>query len=95
MLSNACAYSFFDHTADIGIRAQGKTLGELFVAMAQGVTELIAEDSALEVKQTRLIELSAERGWGSGLAVIHLNVAMQDLTLEFVTLEFARIRCKT
>ena len=53
-------YAFFDHTADIGIKAQGKTLTELFVAMAQGVTELIAEESALEAKQTRLIELSAE-----------------------------------
>lgn len=53
-------YEFFDHTADIGIRAQGETLEELFVAMAQGLTELIAEDSTLEVKQTRVMELSAE-----------------------------------
>ena len=53
-------YSFFDHTADIGIKAQGKTIAELFVAMARGLTELIAEESALEAKQTRLIELSAE-----------------------------------
>ena len=40
-------YEFFDHTADIGIRAQGSTLSELFVRMAQGLTELLAEDSRL------------------------------------------------
>ena len=59
-MSDDKSYKFFDHTADIGIKAQGATLAELFVAMAQGVTELIAEDSALEATQTRVIELSAE-----------------------------------
>ena len=53
-------YAFFDHTADIGIKAQGSTLAELFIASAQGLTELIAEDSRLEPKQQRLIQLEAE-----------------------------------
>ena len=54
------SYEFFDHTADVGIRAHGPTLAELFIAMAQGLTELIAEDSRLEPKQERLVQLEAK-----------------------------------
>ena len=53
-------YEFFEHTADIGISAQGKTLAELFVRLAQGLVELIAEDSALGSRQARKIQLSAD-----------------------------------
>ena len=53
-------HAFFDHTADVGIRAQGSTLAKLFIAMAQGLTELIAEGSRLEPSQDRLIRLEAE-----------------------------------
>ena len=53
-------YSFFDHTADIGIQAQGATLGELFINMAQGVIALIAEDSVLQPKDARPIHLSGD-----------------------------------
>jgi len=56
----ASGYAFFDHTADIGIRARGATLAEVFIAAAQGLTELIAEDSRLEPRQTRLIQLVAD-----------------------------------
>jgi SHS2 domain-containing protein len=52
-------YEFFDHTADIGIRGRGATLAELCVAMAQGLTELIAEDSPLQAVDARSIDLSA------------------------------------
>jgi len=52
-------YEFFDHTADIGIRAQGATLAELFVRLAHGLTELLAEDSKLTPRQARPIQLSA------------------------------------
>ena len=53
-------YEFFDHTADVGILAQGKTLAELFVNLAQGLTELIAEDSHLRPQQVRPIVVSAD-----------------------------------
>ena len=53
-------YQFFDHTADIGIRAEGETLQVLFVAMAQGLMELIVEDSKIEPQEVRRIELSAD-----------------------------------
>ena len=52
-------YDFFDHTADIGIRARGATLAELFVQLARGLTELIAEDSRLQPGETRDIRLTA------------------------------------
>ena len=53
-------YDFFDHTADIGIRARGASLAELFEQSARGLTALIAEDSRLEPRETRAIELSAD-----------------------------------
>lgn len=52
-------YEFFEHTADIGIRAHGATLAELFIQMAQGLVELIAEDSVLKPQQARSLQLSA------------------------------------
>lgn len=52
-------YAFFDHTADIGIRATGQTLAELFVQVAQGLTELLAEDTDLKPRQAKAIRLAA------------------------------------
>ena len=56
----SAGYEFFDHTADIGIKAQGTTLAELFVHLAQGLVELIAEDSALKPQHARKIQLFAD-----------------------------------
>ncbi len=64
-------YEFFDHTADIGIRAEAPTLPALFMAMARGLTELIAEDSALQPRQQRTIELEAADV--SGLLLVWLK----------------------
>jgi SHS2 domain-containing protein len=52
-------YTFFDHTADIGIRASGATLAELLGQLARGLTALIAEDSRLQAHETRDIRLTA------------------------------------
>jgi SHS2 domain-containing protein len=52
-------YAFFDHTADIGIRAEAGSLAELFVRLARGLTELLVEDSPLVPQQVRRIALSA------------------------------------
>lgn len=52
-------YAFFDHTADIGIRAEGKTLAELFARLAHGLTELLAEDTDLKPRQAKAIQLTA------------------------------------
>ena len=59
-MANAKPYEFFEHTADIGIRAHGTTQAEMFERMAQGLTELIAEDSPLQLTASRSIQLTAE-----------------------------------
>jgi SHS2 domain-containing protein len=38
-------YEEIEHTADVGIRAHGKTLDELFAAVAEGMFSLIADPS--------------------------------------------------
>mgnify|MGYP001558591319 CR=1 FL=1 len=53
-------YAFFDHTADIGIRAVGTTLAEVLIGLGQGLTELLIEDSQLEARETRPIVLTAK-----------------------------------
>ncbi|MBI4341502.1 MAG: archease [Candidatus Omnitrophica bacterium] len=53
-------YEFFEHTADVGIRACAAALPELFEQMARGLVELIAEDSSLEAKEVRAVSLTAE-----------------------------------
>ena len=82
MSTNARGYEFFDHTADIGIRAEGATLEELFIRMAQGLTELIAEDSELKPAYTRPIQLTAAD------AESLLLVWLQELLFWFATDRF-------
>ncbi len=53
-------YEFFDHTADVGVRATGRTLAELLIHLAQGLTELIAEESLIEPREARSIRLTAD-----------------------------------
>ena len=59
MTSGSRPYTFFDHTADIGISAEGETLAALFTRLAQGVTELIAEESRLQPREARPVQLAA------------------------------------
>ena len=59
MTDSKKGHEFFDHTADVGIRASGRSLTELFVRMGQGLTELLAEDSRLEPRITRSMSLEA------------------------------------
>ena len=53
-------YEFFEHTADIGLRASGSTLPDLFTHAAQGLVELLAEDSLIAWKDTRSVRLKAD-----------------------------------
>jgi len=52
-------YEFFEHTADVGMRASGTTLAELFVQCAKGWVALLAEDSRIEPSESRPVELHA------------------------------------
>ncbi len=52
-------YEFFEHTADVGLRAHGATLPELFHHAAQGLTVLLVEDSPIQPTETRPMTLHA------------------------------------
>ena len=75
-------YEFFDHTADIGIRAQGNTLAELFIGLAKGLVELIAEDTRLTPDQTRAVQFT---GTDADSLLLHW---LQELLFWFSTERF-------
>ena len=53
-------YEYLDHTGDLGIRAYGKTLEELFTNAAQGLFESIADLDTIDAVTQIEIEVSAE-----------------------------------
>ena len=53
-------YEYLEHTGDIGIRAYGDTLEELFISAAQGLLEAIADLSTVGTTTQIEIEVSAE-----------------------------------
>ena len=59
MMTDDKGYEFFEHTADVGMRASGGSLAELFAHAARGLVALVAEDSALRPVETRAVRLRA------------------------------------
>ena len=53
-------YEYLEHTGDIGIRAYGSTIEELFINAAQGLLEAIADLSTIGTTTQAEIEVSAE-----------------------------------
>ncbi len=53
-------YEYLEHTGDIGIRAYGGTLEELFINAAQGLLETIADLGTIGTTTETEIEVSAE-----------------------------------
>lgn len=50
-------FEFFDHTADVGIKAYGKDLNEAFANAALAVFEVMTDTSKIEPKEKREIEV--------------------------------------
>ena len=50
-------FEFFEHTADVGIRAYGKDLNEAFENAALAVFELMTDTSKVEPKEEREIRI--------------------------------------
>jgi archease family protein len=50
-------YEFFDHTADVGIKAYGRDLNEAFENAALAVFEVMTDTSKVEPKESREIEI--------------------------------------
>ena len=53
-------YEYIEHTGDIGIRAYGGTLEELFINAAQGLFEAVADLSTVGTTTQTQIEVSSE-----------------------------------
>lgn len=64
-------FETFEHTADIGLAARGRTLEELFANAAMGLVDLIVDPSGLR-EETRL-ELSVSAQDREALLVAWLN----------------------
>ncbi len=50
-------FEFFDHTADVGIKAYGNTLEEAFENAALAVFEVMTDTSKVEAKECRDVEV--------------------------------------
>lgn len=53
-------YEIVEHTADIGIKVYGKTLGELFVNSARGLFDIIADLDGIKISTSIKIKLEAD-----------------------------------
>lgn len=53
-------YEYIEHTGDIGIRAYGSTVEELFTNAAQGLLDAIADLSTVDATTPTEIEVSAK-----------------------------------
>jgi SHS2 domain-containing protein len=54
------SFSIIDHTADIGIRARGKNLEEVFASAADGMVSLIIDRRRIRCLKTLTVEAEAE-----------------------------------
>ena len=50
----------FEHTADVGLEARADSLGELFEAMGEGLSDVICPRQAVETQKTLQIQAEAE-----------------------------------
>ncbi|MEM0492820.1 MAG: archease [Candidatus Thermoplasmatota archaeon] len=70
-------YEFFEHTADIGVKAYGKTLAEAFENAAKAMMSIITDDSEVEFIGQYDIEIEADSieqllfNWLSELLFLH------------------------
>ena len=60
MARSAPGYRFLDHTADVGIAAEARTLAELFGRLADGLAALLSDEHELKPDQVRAVRLQAE-----------------------------------
>ncbi len=52
-------YEFFEHTADVGLRASGRDVSALFINAARGLVELLVDNSRIEPRESRTVALNA------------------------------------
>src|SRR5437660_6581012 len=77
-------YEVFDHTADIGLHAYGRTLPELFVNAAAGMQSLLVAPMQVEIQVSR--EISVEGHDLVALLVAWLNEQIFLFDTEYLLL---------
>ena len=63
-MSGARAYEQFDHPSDIGLRARGRSLEELFGNAALGMIELMLDPAGVEEREARQVEVKGDDAEG-------------------------------
>jgi SHS2 domain-containing protein len=53
-------YEFIEHTADLGLKAYGASIEELFVHAAEGFFDALMSPKRVEEREERVIEVEAE-----------------------------------
>jgi SHS2 domain-containing protein len=53
-------FEFIEHTADIGLKAYGRTLAEAFSSAARGMFSIIAEIDNIKEAESRRVEVNAD-----------------------------------
>jgi SHS2 domain-containing protein len=59
-MSQLAVYKFIDHTADIGIIVQGKTIKELFINAAQAMFDIITGQDSIQSKESIELTIKAD-----------------------------------
>lgn len=90
---NAKPYAVFEHTADVGLHAYGKTLPELFIHAAQGMESLMVAPEQIRPDVSREIaaqghdDISLLIAWLSELIVLFDTefLLLRDFTIDEMT----------
>ena len=82
-------YEIIDHTADLGIRAYGKTLPELFENVAFGMLETLADLDSIDEK--RKLEINAQGDTLEDLLVAFLGELLFQHEVEELLFKRAEI----
>ena len=80
-------YEIIEHTADIGIRASGRSPEELFSRMAEGMFSLIVPPEQIRAVETRRIRVQAD-GWETLLVAWLRELLYRFDTEHFLGKEF-------
>lgn len=87
-MSSQPPFETFEHTADVGLTARGRTPEEVFVHAAQGLVDLMVDPRGLQ--ETRSVEVTVSAPDREALLVSWLN----ELLYLLDTQRFIPLRCR-
>ena len=81
-------YEFFDHTADIGVRAYGNSLKEMFKNAALASFDVMIESNEAEPNRTLNVEVREETGdLERLLGQLNQDYGLENLRIDYLTLK--------